>query len=48
MKRPLYNMTERWEIREIDCSITAFRKLSLAILHLRRQIDRELIRLFKL
>mgnify|MGYP003133214815 CR=1 FL=1 len=41
-------MTERREMREIDCSITAFRKLNLAILHLCRQIHREIERLFKL
>ena len=47
MKRPLYNMHERWEMQH-DTTITALRKLNLAVLDLRRQIDRELTKLFKL
>jgi hypothetical protein len=48
MKKPLYNSQERWEMREIDCTITAFRKLNLAVLHLCRQIHREFVIIFKL
>jgi hypothetical protein len=45
MKRPLFNMQERWEMKE-DSALTAIRKLRLAVLHLRREIHRDLLKLF--
>jgi hypothetical protein len=48
MKKPYYNSQERLEIREIDCTITALRKLNLAVLHLLREFERTFKILFKL
>jgi len=42
MKRPLYNINKRWEM-QADTTLTAFRKLNLVILHLRREIHKGLI-----
>jgi hypothetical protein len=46
MKKPIYNNQERWEIREIDCMITAGRKLNIASLHLRRLFQMEIDKFF--
>jgi len=39
MKKPIYNCQDRKEIREIDCTLTAFKKLNLALLHLLRDFE---------
>jgi len=38
MKKPIYNSIERWEMQS-DSTLTAFRKLNLAVLHLLRSFD---------
>ena len=48
MKHPLYNAQERLEMREIDCTITAYRKLNLATLAFIREMDRTIRGLFEL
>ena len=45
MKKPLYNSQERWEIRELDCTITSFRKLNIAVLRLLREFEITLVEL---
>ena len=48
MKKPLYNSTERWQMRNIDCLDTDLKKLTLAILHFRKQIQTYFEKVFKL
>lgn len=43
MKKPIYNEVERYEMRNFDCALTAFRKLNIAVLHIKRAIDREML-----
>jgi hypothetical protein len=46
MEKPIYNRVERWEIREINCTITAGRKLNIAVLHLLRLFQIEIDNFF--
>lgn len=48
MKPPYYNSQERKDMRELDCTLTAAKKLHLAVLHLLREYERMFTKLFKL
>lgn len=48
MQKPLYNKNERWQIRNIDCLDTDLKKLKLAVLHFRKQIQKDFEIVFKL
>jgi hypothetical protein len=48
MKKPIFNMVERLEMRETDCTIVELRKLVLATNHIRRDFQRALENIFNL
>ncbi len=47
MKEPIYNSLERYQIRNIESTLTAYRKLNIAVLHFRREIYRSFVKYLK-